>query len=163
MDSESNTYAISILKEDGGSGVNGVVHFVQAVGGKTRVVAHITGLTEGSHGFHVHQFGNLTEGCKSAGAHYNPHGKEHGGPTDEERHIGDMGNVVAGADGIGTLDYEDPLIELTGPYSIIGRAIVTHADPDDLGKDGHADSKTTGHAGARVACGTVGLSGPFEI
>lgn len=37
-----------------------------------------------------------------------------------------------------------------------------HADPDDLGKGGFDDSKTTGHAGARLACGTIGLSGPFE-
>ena len=160
---ESNTYAVCILKEDGNSGVNGIVHFVQPLGGKTRIVAHITGLTEGEHGFHVHQYGNLIEGCKSAGPHYNPHGKEHGGPEDEERHIGDLGNIVAGGDGVGTLDYEDPLVELTGPYSVIGRAIVCHADTDDLGKGGHDDSKTTGHAGARVACGPIGLSGPFEI
>ena len=155
-------YAICILRPDGGSGVQGVVKFVQPDGGKTRVVAEITGLSEGDHGFHVHQFGNLIEGCKTAGPHFNPHGKDHGGPFDEERHSGDMGNVTAGADGVATLDYEDALIQLTGEDSIIGRAVVCHKDNDDLGKGGFDDSKTTGHAGARLACGVIGIAAPFE-
>mgnify|MGYP006299699935 CR=1 FL=1 len=161
MESTSN-YAICILRPDGGSGVNGCVKFVQPQGGKVRVVAEISGLTEGDHGFHVHEFGNLLEGCKTAGAHFNPHGKDHGGPQDEERHVGDMGNVTAGSDGVAKLDYEDPMISLTGEHSIIGRSVVCHKDPDDHGKGGHDDSKTTGHAGARLACGTIGLSGPFD-
>ena len=161
MEGGETTYAICILRPDGGSGVQGVVKFVQPAGGKTRVKAEITGLSEGDHGFHVHQFGNLIEGCKTAGPHFNPHGKTHGGPHDEERHAGDMGNVTAGADGVATVDYEDPLIQLSGEHTIIGRSVVCHADPDDHGKGGHDDSLTTGHAGARLACGTIGLSGEF--
>lgn len=33
---------------------------------------------------------------------------------------------------------------------------VAHDELDDLGKGGHSDSKTTGHAGGRVACGVIG-------
>eukprot|EP00330_Aristerostoma_sp_ATCC50986_P013998 CAMPEP_0114591622 /NCGR_PEP_ID=MMETSP0125-20121206/13624_1 /TAXON_ID=485358 ORGANISM="Aristerostoma sp., Strain ATCC 50986" /NCGR_SAMPLE_ID=MMETSP0125 /ASSEMBLY_ACC=CAM_ASM_000245 /LENGTH=161 /DNA_ID=CAMNT_0001789801 /DNA_START=68 /DNA_END=553 /DNA_ORIENTATION=+ len=157
------TYAMCILHPDGGSGVSGFVKFAQPKGGKTIVNATIKGLSAGKHGFHIHEFGNLIEGCKSAGAHYNPFKKEHGGPNDEERHVGDMGNVVADGTNDTTLVYEDALIQLTGEQSVIGRSVVTHADEDDLGKGGHSDSKTTGHAGARVACGTIGLSGPFEF
>ena len=163
MESSAKTrYAVCILRPDGGSGVQGVVKFAQTEGGKTRVVTEITGLKEGDHGFHVHQFGNLMEGCKTAGPHFNPEGKDHGGRDDEERHVGDMGNVTAGSDGVATLDYEDPLIQLDGEHSIIGRSVVVHADPDDHGKGGHEDSKTTGHAGARLACGTIGLSDKFD-
>ena len=53
------------------------------------------------------------------------------------------------------------MIKLDGPTSVIGRSFVIHADEDDLGRGGFADSKTTGHAGARLACCTIGLSGPF--
>jgi len=155
-------YAICVLNQDLGSGVTGVVKFVQPAGGKTIVNATIKGLTAGKHGFHVHEFGNLTEGCKTAGAHFNPEKKTHGGPSDEERHVGDMGNVVSDGKSDTVLVYEDALISLTGPNSIIGRAVVTHADEDDLGRGGYDDSKTTGHAGARVACGVIGWSAPFE-
>lgn len=158
---EGSLYAICILKEDGGSGVSGIVKFTQAAGGKTRVQATMTGLSKGNHGFHVHEFGNLTQGCKSAGGHFNPFGKTHGGPLDEERHVGDMGNIVSTGEGETILDYVDNVISLTGPNTIVGRSAVCHADEDDLGKGGFDDSKTTGHAGARVACGVIGWSDKF--
>ncbi|AQL06663.1 Superoxide dismutase [Zea mays] len=68
------------------------------------------------------------------GPHYNPASKEHGAPEDENRHAGDLGNVTAGADGVANINVTDSQIPLTGPNSIIGRAVVVHADPDDLGK-----------------------------
>jgi Cu-Zn family superoxide dismutase len=43
-------------------------------------------------------------------------------------------------------------VKLSGPYSVIGRAVVVHADTDDYGQGGHSDSLATGHAGARLAC-----------
>ena len=108
--------------------------------------------------------GNLIEGCKTAGPHFNPFGKTHGGPGKEERHVGDLGNIEAGADGVAKYDREDEQVALEGIASVIGRSCVVHAGVDDLGEgvgEKEAESKKTGNAGARVACGTIGLSAAF--
>uniref|UniRef100_A0A0A7CB02 Superoxide dismutase [Cu-Zn] n=1 Tax=Perinereis aibuhitensis TaxID=126650 RepID=A0A0A7CB02_PERAI len=146
--------AVCVLKSDA---VNGTVFFEQS-GDTVKVTGEISGLTPGKHGFHVHQFGDNTNGCTSAGPHFNPAGKEHGAPEDENRHAGDLGNVTAGDNGVAPINISDKVITLTGPDSIIGRTVVIHADVDDLGKGGHELSKTTGNAGGRLACGVIGIT-----
>uniref|UniRef100_A0A646QCB9 Superoxide dismutase [Cu-Zn] n=1 Tax=Hemiscolopendra marginata TaxID=943146 RepID=A0A646QCB9_9MYRI len=142
-----------------GETVKGTVHFLQQKpDGPVSVTGEITGLRNGDHGFHVHEFGDNTNGCLSAGAHFNPNCCEHGGPDDQVRHLGDLGNVTADGSGVAKIEICDKQITLTGPNSIIGRTMVVHADPDDLGRGGHELSKTTGNAGARVACGVIGIA-----
>lgn len=63
-------------------------------------------------------------GCVTAGAHYNPLSKEHGGPADATRHVGDLGNVEADASGVAKVNISDKMIQLQGAHSIIGRALV---------------------------------------
>eukprot|EP00795_Rhopilema_esculentum_P017227 gene17227-8780_t len=122
------------------------------------ITGEVTGLEKGEHGFHIHEFGDYTNGCTSTGSHFNPFGKKHGAPEDEERHVGDLGNITAGDDNKATVDKTDRLIKLSGPHSVIGRAFVVHADVDDLGKGGHELSLTTGNAGGRLACGVIGIA-----
>ena len=106
-----------------------------------------------------------TLALRVAGPHFNPAGKTHGGPSDEERHAGDLGNITAGADGVATVSVTDTQIPLSGPNSILGRAVVVHELEDDLGRGDHSEpgtqgktSKTTGNAGARQACGVIGMA-----
>jgi len=148
--------AVAVLK--GTSNVEGVVTLLQEDSGPTKVSVKITGLAPGKHGFHLHQFGDTTNGCISTGPHFNPEGKNHGAPDDNNRHAGDLGNVVAGSDGVVEVELSDSQIPLTGPHSVVGRAFVIHELEDDLGKGGHELSSTTGNAGGRLACGVVGLT-----
>ena len=46
-------------------------HFVYVTG-------RIRGLDKGLHGFHIHEFGDFSDGCASFGGHYNPAGVNHG-------------------------------------------------------------------------------------
>lgn len=129
----------------------------------TKIMAHVKGLKpNGTHGMHIHEFGDITEGCKTAGPHYNPFNKSHGGPLDKDRHIGDLGNLKADGNGVAHYAHEDALIKLFGDFSVVGRSVVVHEGEDDLGKGGHPDSLTTGHSGGRVACGLIGLSATFK-
>ena len=107
--------------------------------------------------------GNLTQGCVTAGPHWNPKGVTHGGPGKEIRHAGDLGNIEADENGVGKMDVVDEHITLTGAENAIGRSCVCHAKPDDLGEGGDEESKKTGNAGARLACGVIGLSGPLDL
>ncbi|KRZ13074.1 Superoxide dismutase [Cu-Zn], partial [Trichinella zimbabwensis] len=150
--------AICVIR---GENVTGAVTFKQNTeDDKTIITGEIKGLTPGKHGFHVHEWGDNSMGCISAGAHYNPFGKTHGGPTDTVRHVGDLGNIVAGSDGVAKIDIVDDQIKLTGAYSIIGRTMVVHIQEDDLGKGGDDESLKTGNAGARVGCGVIGIANP---
>ena len=88
----------------------------------------------------------------------NPFSKTHGAPSDDERHVGDLGNFKTDAQGNAKGSVSDKLIQLIGANSVVGRTIVVHGGTDDLGKGGHEQSKITGNAGARPACGVIGLA-----
>uniref|UniRef100_A0A8D2CZM0 Superoxide dismutase [Cu-Zn] n=1 Tax=Sciurus vulgaris TaxID=55149 RepID=A0A8D2CZM0_SCIVU len=123
------------------------------------VSGRITELTEGQHGFHVHQFGDNTQGCTSAGPHYDPQSKKHGGPTDQERHVETWATcLLTKMVWVADVSIEDSLISLSGEHSILGRTMVVHEKPDDLGKGGNEESTKTGNAGSRLACGVIGIT-----
>ena len=111
------------------------------------------------HGFHVHEYGDMSEKCTSMCSHFNPYGKKHGGPNSVERHVGDLGNIRSDANGCAKYRFTDKVIKLRGSKcNIVGRGVIIHADEDDLGIGGEPDSLTTGHAGARIACAVIGYA-----
>ncbi|XP_055690565.1 uncharacterized protein LOC129794017 [Lutzomyia longipalpis] len=128
----------------------------------TFVEITIEGVPPGPHGFHIHERGDLSGGCGSTGSHFNPDKLHHGAPQDEIRHRGDLGNVVADQNGIVHTSYSDSVISLNGFNSIIGRAVVLHESEDDLGRGTNADSRKTGNAGGRIACGVIGVASHEE-
>lgn len=136
--------------------VKGTILFIQAPGTPTLIKGTVTGLEPGEHGFHVHEFGDMSKGCESMGGHYNPDGVDHGHMG--EGHVGDLGNITADENGIAKFTMRADRVDLIGERSIVGRGLVVHADKDDLGKGGDDESLKTGNAGDRLACGVIELT-----
>jgi Cu-Zn family superoxide dismutase len=148
------TRAIAVLHPTAGNSVAGLVTFTKS-GAEIKVVADITGLTPGKHGFHVHEFGDCSSGDgNSAGGHFNPTHKMHGAPDASDRHAGDLGNVEADASGKAHLEWSDKVMKLSGADSIIGRSVIVHEKEDDL------KTQPTGNSGGRLACGVIGVAKP---
>lgn len=146
------TQAVCVLEGDGE--YKGVINGVAKVSSRGRGVimdVNMRGVPSGMHGFHLHEFGDLRDGCTSAGEHYNPLGRPHGGLRGRQRHRGDFGNLRAEG---GEVNQRIIVEGITVP-EMIGRTLVVHADVDDLGASGDP----TGRSGARIACGIVGLAG----
>ena len=141
--------AVAELKPTQASNVRGTVTFTPTTYG-VRVAADVTGLSPGDHGFHIHEKGDCSApDGSSAGGHFNPAGMPHGGPRDEKRHVGDLGNLVADDSGKAHYEVVDRFLTLEGTNSIIGRSVIVHEKVDDL------KSQPTGNAGGRVACGVI--------
>ena len=141
--------------------IKGIVKFTQVDSSSSvRIDIEIYGLGKNKyHGFHVHEYGDMSEQCTSMCNHFNPFNKTHGGPDSRERHVGDLGNIQSDANGCAKYTFYDKMIKLRGTKSnIIGRGLIIHADEDDLGLGGQPDSLTTGHAGARIACAVIGYA-----
>ena len=157
---EKNIIAIAYL-DDLISGIKGSVHFYED---KQKDIVtidiNIRGLPKNAIlGFHIHAAGDLSDGCKSACAHFNPFNTVHGGQNSNIRHVGDLGNIYTDEFGVCVMKYTDHMIKLRGyKQNIIGRSIVIHGKKDDLGKGGDEESLKTGNAGPRIACAVIGYS-----
>ncbi|PHH78491.1 hypothetical protein CDD80_6759 [Ophiocordyceps camponoti-rufipedis] len=133
----------------------GTITFQQH-GDHVHVSGTLRGLTPGLHGFHIHEKGDTSQMCAGAGPHFNPFKQNHGAPSDHVRHVGDLGNIRADYDGIARVSIYDSTISLVDPTrNILNRAVVVHADKDDLGRGGQKESLTTGNSGSRVGCGVI--------
>ncbi len=140
---------VADLSPTAGHTVRGTVTLTQEPGG-IHIVAELAGLTPGEHGFHIQETGDCSAPeAVSAGKHFNPTGAPHGAPDAEQRHAGDLGNLVADASGNARYDRVDPRLRLEGPESVVGRSIVVHDGADDLA------SQPGGNAGPRAACGVI--------
>jgi superoxide dismutase, Cu-Zn family len=151
MSSTKETVAEATVAPTQGNTAAGKVRFTQK-GDFVKVEIELAGLTPGAHGFHIHEKGDCSapDGM-SAGGHFNPSKSVHGASDAPVRHAGDLGNVVAGADGKVTAVVETSGMSVgTGDNGIVGRAVIVHASPDDL------KTQPTGNAGKRVGCGVIG-------
>ena len=161
--------AVCVLTNTINKNIKGYIEFKE-VFDYVQITVNITGLSEGYHGIHIHQYGDLRDNCKSLCNHFNPYNKLHGdiGDSKNNRHVGDLGNIYADVEGIVNIIFIDRLIKLSGKCNIVGRSVVIHEKEDDLGIGGlnylgeiydekiHNESIKTGNAGNRIACGVIG-------
>ena len=143
------------VAEMSGTIAKGVVRMVQLNDDLCLFDGTIDGLDPGDHGLSVHELGDLTNGCDSCGEHFNPYGHKHGGRTDKIRHLGDLGNITANAEGRASFKFTDDRIKV---WDMIGRSLVVHQNPDDLGKGNNDKSAVDGNLGAGVACAIIARS-----
>jgi Cu-Zn family superoxide dismutase len=150
-----NNKAVCVIKSDRISAIIRLKEYDKY----TIMDGKVTGLNPNQkHAIHIHEYGDMTDGCTSSCLHYNPFNMNHGGPNSSVRHVGDLGNILADDSGNCNFIIYDDLVKLSGPYSVIGRAIVIHEDEDDFGLGLHKDSLITGHAGKRIGCGVIGVT-----
>jgi Cu-Zn family superoxide dismutase len=142
--------ATAKLESKSGSTVTGEAEFTEKKDG-VEVSIQIKGAKPGTHGVHLHDKGDCSApDASSAGGHFNPDSKTHGAPSADPHHAGDFGNITVGANGTGKLKIlVKGLTIAPGPNSVVGHAIVIHADTDDM------KTQPSGNSGARVACGVV--------
>ncbi|XP_077426171.1 extracellular superoxide dismutase [Cu-Zn]-like [Vanacampus margaritifer] len=124
--------------------------------GKLKVLLRFHGFPVGSdpepRAVHIHQYGDLQQGCDSTGGHYNPGGVNH------PNHPGDFGNFAPQQGKIhAALESEATLF---GGSSVLGRAVVVHERRDDMGLGGDAGSLLHGNAGRRLGCCIIGITAP---
>lgn len=147
--------AVCMLYPTEGNKAEGIVHFHE-MDGKVMIHVEISGLEPNTtHGFHAHEYGDCSapDGT-TAGGHYNPENHPHALPPTMPRHAGDFGNVTANDHGMVDTVITVSNVSIAGPKNpLVGKGVILHAKPDDGGQP-------TGNAGARIACGVIGLAKP---
>jgi len=145
--------AIAIIHPTKNNAVEGTVRFDWTGVSAVKVIVDVKGLKPNTeHGFHIHEFGDLSANDgMSAGGHFNPGKKKHSGPQTPNHHAGDMGNLKSDASGKAHLEITMNNVALFGKEGILGRAVVIHADKDDF------KTQPTGNSGDRVGVGVIGL------
>lgn len=144
--------ATATLSPTANSTARGTVQLHEMADGAVAVEVSLTGVPAGVHGFHVHDKGDCGDNGNAAGGHFNPMGTPHAGPATPAHHAGDFGNVTAGENGQVRTRFTTRSITVSeGAASAVGRAVILHANPDDL------MTQPTGNAGGRIACGVVTL------
>lgn len=145
---------LSVMMESkSGSNAIGQVVFTEE-NGVVKMDAKFEGLTEGTHAIHIHEKADCSaDDGTSTGGHWNPTHQRHGKWGDAEGyHKGDIGNMVADANGMAKISMETDEWCIgcdDENKNIVGKAIIVHDGEDDF------VSQPTGDAGGRVSCGGI--------
>lgn len=142
--------AMAMLSPISGSTAVGMAHFQENADGSVEVTLDMKQVPPGVHGFHIHDKGDCGDNGNAAGGHFNPTSMPHGPLDAVSHHAGDFGNVTADATGTVHATFTTRSITVApGERSVVGHAVILHANPDDL------KTQPSGNAGPRIACGVA--------
>jgi Cu-Zn family superoxide dismutase len=147
----SATEVVVNIQPKSDSQVSGTATF-RGTDGQVSLQIEIHNAAPGEHAFHIHEIGDCSsDDGKSAGGHWNPTAHDHGQWSKDPYHLGDVGNIVVGEDGSGTLHMVSEVWSIGSGEAndILGHAVILHAGVDDF------VSQPTGAAGGRIGCGEI--------
>lgn len=155
--------AIAVINHGKWKDVSGFLTLEDFDENTIRISGIIEGLKKnGLHGFHIHEYGEITSECDKLGSHYDPLSiKMHGNLADSHfnKHIGDLGNIESDENGKANVNIflDNGLVNLSSPsrFSLMYRSIAIHENSDDLGKSLDKNSKINGNSGPIIACGQI--------
>lgn len=160
--------ASAFMKGHPSSSLAGVVEFCQLGVSGVRVKGRITGIPGGLGNRGMHILKDKT--CppldqfpieSAALEHYNPfNSPTHGSRESATKHVGDLGNILVGYDGVAVFDFPTTSqLSLDDPvYSIVNHSIVITEREDDLGqRPNDPESRRNGNSGKAIACGKIEL------
>ena len=135
--------AVATIYDINASGISGIATFTDVAAG-THVVIEVQNTTPGLHAMHLH----TGSSCADYGPHWHPMGVPAGIPgipvvqaTLDMPPIGrgEVGNILAGEDGTGILEFTTPFWSLGGDSTtdILGKLIMIHETGDTFAPDPH--------------------------
>ncbi len=144
----ANVIEVSIVNQK--SETIGTAHLSEINNG-VRVQIVVSNLPPRKHGFHIHEKNFQGTDFASAGAHFNPTGKEHGFNNPKGYHLGDIPNLVVTQEGRATMEFfmENVNLKKEDAHSLLGKSIIIHAGEDDYVTD------PAGNSGDRIAGGNI--------
>jgi len=132
--------------------ITGIIYLSQEDMEPTLIKGYLSNLPAGIHGFHLHQYGDISDqvDASGTGSHWNPFNVSH---SCENGHAGDLSNNIISPPSFRSMYFEisDPVVQLSGIYSVIGRSFVIHEKRDDCNRTDN------GNAGKKIAQCVIGI------
>ncbi|KRX42355.1 Superoxide dismutase [Cu-Zn], partial [Trichinella murrelli] len=141
----SDKAVISLTSKNGQ--VSGVLS-MEEFQGRTEVTGTVNGLPEGRYELHVHENGDISEPCTSAGPFF---GQQASGSFNSFQQASLIGMADADSAGHANVSIETKQFTLSGPTSVVGRTLVFH-------RKGAPGFGTPVLESNGIACGVIGLA-----
>lgn len=130
--------AVAMINNDD---VKGVVRLVQLDNEKCLIEGTLDGLTPGKHSLKVHEYGDLSNGCKNCGDVFNMFDSN---SKNGKQRTGELQDIKADDNGRARFRFTDKFVKV---WDIIGRSLVVHDRPyEDISTQNTSNNTALGCA-----------------